>query len=299
MAMRFKRLLSLTGSETIEGPEYDMSWKVTTDSKDDGPFSVRTFIGIKYGDVYQHGTEKDVLAVCTRISEHEMLGGDLFDWQVDVHFERPPKEEAGEQSASENPIDDPIQIEWGYEERQRSTLVDIHGHPIVNPVGDPYDELIAVDDFRRTLLIVRNEKTFPKALADSLSNKLNDAPWNGYAPKTIKLKPITAVRQWNTAIGPYWAVRYEFVFAAIGETWETELVSKGFHHYSTANNAATKRRIYLPYPSQSGIESEPAVEAQLLKGDGTLWKDGDPLHTKKWETIYLADYSALNLDNVL
>ncbi len=298
MGLVRKTIVSITGSETIDGPEYEVVWKVTTDTVNDGPFTVRGYVGVAYGDQYTYKNDSDPLARCTRISERPM-GSSKVDWEVTLNYTRPPREEAGERSASDNPINDPIQVEWGYEERQRTTLVDIHGNPIVNPCGDPYDELIVVDDFRRTLTIVRNEKSFPRALADALSNKVNDAPWNSYAAKCVKIKPITAVRNWNTAIGQYFSVRYEFVMSGIDETWETELVSKGFHHYTTAGNANTKQRIYLPYPDQAGIESEPAVEAQLLLGDGTLWADGDPVHTRKWETIYLADFSQLNLDNVV
>ncbi len=171
MALVRKTLLSVVGSETIDGPEYEVVWKVTTDSVDDGPFTVRGFVGVSYGDPYSYGNDNDPLARCTRIAERAM-GSSKFDWEVTLNYTRPPREESGERSESDNPINDPIQIEWGYEERQRTTLLDIHGKPIVNPCGDPYDELIAVDDFRRTLTIVRNEKTFPRALADALSNKL-------------------------------------------------------------------------------------------------------------------------------
>ena len=290
MAFKRKQLLIITGSETIEGPEYEMVWHILTDTVDDGPFAVRTYVGYKYGDVYSYGNELDILAICTRISEQPM-GSSKVDWEVKVNFTRPPKEEAGERSESDNPLLDPPQVEWGYEDRKRTVFVDVNGKPIVNPVGDTYDELIEIDDFRRTLTVVRNEQDFPRALADALSNKTNKTPWNTYAPKTVKLKPITATRQWNTAIGAYWAVRYEFVMAAIGETWDSDLVSKGFNHYETAGDPDTKQRIL--------VDSEPSVESQLLLANGTLWKIGDPVHSKKWEVIPNADFALLDLAGVV
>ncbi|MGN6545644.1 MAG: hypothetical protein ACTHK7_11390, partial [Aureliella sp.] len=226
MALVRKRLIGITGGEDKEGPRYDLVYWVKVDSTDEGPATVRSYVGWSYGDVYTFGSETDSLARATSITE-KPIGTSRYEWEVTVSFTRPPKEDSGQ--ASENPLADPIQIEWGYEDRQIAVERDVNGTWICNAAQDRYDEIIYADDFRRLVTITRNEATFPKALADALSNKLNAAVWNGYAAKTVKLKPITASRAYNQAIGLYWVVRYEFQFAPIGGDWKRYILNAGLN----------------------------------------------------------------------
>ena len=219
-----KRLIDWTGSEGKDGPNYELKYAIKVDNEDEGPFTVRGYAGWAYGQAYANGNEIDILAVCNNIAE-KPIGTSRLDWEVTVSFSRAPTEENSE--SSENPLTDPIQIDWGYEDRQVAVERDVNGTWICNAAKDRYDEVIFADDFRRTLTMTRNEASFPKSLADSLSNRLNAAPWNGYAAKTVKLKPITASRAYNQKIGLYWVVRYEFQFAPIGGDWKRYILNAG------------------------------------------------------------------------
>lgn len=285
MALLQKRLTGWTGGEDKDGPHYDLTYAIKVSDSDEGPATVRSYAGWGYGDVYTNGDETDALAMCTSIAE-KPIGTSRVDWEVTVTFTRPPKEDSSE--SSENPLTDPIQIDWGYEDRQIAVDRDVNGDWICNAAEDRYDEVIFADDFRRTLTIVRNESSFPKSLADALSNRLNAATWNGYAAKTVKLKPITASRAYNQAIGLYWVIRYEFQFAPIDGDWKRHILNAGLNEIVSGS----KRRI-------TDDDGKPvAVPFPLTSGGSRLPVAGTPVFNS-YELLYTADFSLLNLDGVL
>ncbi len=285
MALVRKRLIEWTGGENKDGPTYELVYAITVDDVNEGPLTVRSYTGWVYGQVYTNGAETDALARCVSINE-KPVGTSRLDWLVTVSFARPATEQSGEES--ENPLTDPIQIEWGYEDRQISVERDVNGVWICNDAKDRYDEIILADDFRRTLTITRNEASFPKSLADALSNRLNAATWNGYAAKTVKLKPITASRAYNRAIGLYWVVRYEFQFAPVGGDWKRYILNAGLNEIVSGN----KRRIL-------DDEKNPVTVPYPLDATGArLAVAGTPIF-KSYELIPTANFTLLNLDGVL
>ncbi len=283
MAFQRKSLIDIFGGEDKDGPTYTLVFKVVMEAGD-GPFAVRSAVGISYGDVYSFGAETDALATAAEISE-KPVGTSRTDWTVTVVFKRAKTEDGGQES--ENPLTDPVEVEWDYEERQKVIERDVSGNRICNSAKDRYDEIIFVDDFRRLLRIRRNEASFPKSLADALSNKTNAATWNGYAAKQVKLKPIRASRAYNKAIGFYWVVSYEFQFAAIGEDWKRYILDAGLNEIVSG----TKRQMKL--------DGKPTTVPLALNGSGVqLATAGTPVYNS-YELIGTADFSLLNLNGVI
>lgn len=263
MTFLSKSLVDIYGSETKDGPAYTLVYNVRT-TGGEGPLAVRSYVGWNYGDPYSYGSETDLLAIATSIQE-KPTGTSRKDWTVTVEFTRPAKEDSSEDS--ENPLLDPIGIDWDFEERQIVTERDASGNWIKNSASDRYDEIITTDDFRRTLIITRNEATFPKALADALSNRLNVAVWNGYPAKFVKLKPIRASRAYNQAIGLYYVVRYEFHFAPIGGDWKRYILDAGLNEVVSgtkkANDARQQANRRSPCPQWKRRQARSCGNARL------------------------------------
>lgn len=286
MALVRKRLIDWSGGEDKDGPTYELVYAITVDDPNEGPFTVRSYAGWAYGQSYANGAEADALAICTSISE-KPISTSRVDWTVSVKFTTQNSENNNSED-SENPLTDPIQVEWGYEDRQIAVERDVAGNWICNSAKDRYDEVIYADDFRRTLTIVRNEAAFPKTLADSLSNKLNAATWNGYAAKTVKLKPITSSRSYNRAIGLYWVVRYEFQFAPVGGDWKRYILNAGLNEVVSGSKKRilddNNQPVVVPYP--------------LTSGGARLAVAGTPVFNS-YELLGTADFDLLNLTGAI
>jgi len=286
MAFVSKSLIDIYGSEGKDGPSYTLVYNVKT-TGGDGPFAVRGYVGWSYGAVYDIGTENDILARCTQIDAKPM-GTSRKDWQVTVQFTREQSQAGGGVEPAENPLLEPVGIDWDYEERQIAVERDVSNNWIRNSAKDRYDEIIFADDFRRTLIVTRNEATFPKALADALSNRLNAATWNGYAAKFVKLKPIRARRAYHQTIGLYYQVTYEFHFAPIGGDWKRYILDAGLNQIVSGS----KKRMLTD-------DNKPTSVPLALDGSGAkLALAGTPVFTG-WELIPTADFTLLNLNSIL
>jgi len=285
MAFVRKKLIDIRGGENKDGPTYTLTYYVKTDAAC-GPFAVRGYVGWSFGDVYSVLGESDVLARVTNMTE-EPMGTSRLDWKSTIEFTREQSSSNGGSEPVENPLMEPVGIDWGYEERQIVVERDVSGNWIRNSAKDRYDEVIYADDFRRVLTVTRNEATFPKALADALSNRVNASTWNGYAAKFVKLKPITARRAFHQAIGLYYQVTYEFHFAPIGGDWKRYMLDAGLNEVVSG----TKRRMVL--------DNKPTTVPLALDGSGVkLGLASTPVFTG-WELIPTANFALLTLDSIL
>lgn len=280
MALAYKHVLSISGSDDEKGPKYTIVYDIRTTDDLDGPGSVGDYAGWSYGDPYAWGNESDSRAKALRITV-EPVGSSKRHWRVTVEFGDPGLERP------DNPLAEPPKVEWSWEDRQYPTLRDVNGTPILNPAGDRYDEIFYADDFRRKLSITRNEASFNRVVADQLGNRLNASPWRGYAAKTVKCHPINARDEYNSFVGQYWVVQYEFTFAPIASDWKRPIVETGIHEIVTG----TKRRI------KDDDGNAVSVPVPLTAAGVKLATGGSPV-IKEWELLYTANFALLNLDAV-
>lgn len=285
MAFVRKNLIDIRGGENKDGPTYTLVYHVKTDAAC-GPFAVRGYVGWSFGDVYDILGENDVLARVTNMTE-EPIGTSRFDWKSTIEFTREQSSSNGGDEPAENPLLEPVGIDWDYEERQIVVERDVSGNWIRNSAKDRYDEVVFADDFRRVLIVTRNEATFPKSLADALSNRVNAATWNGYAAKFVKLKPIRARRAFHQAIGLYYQVTYEFHFAPIGGDWKRYILDAGLNEVVSG----TKKRMML--------DNKPTTVPLALDGSGVKLALASSPVFNSYELIPTADFSLLNLDSIL
>lgn len=280
MALARKHLISASGSEDKEGPKYTLVYDIRTTDEDDGPYTIAGYCGWSYGDAYVFGNDSDPRAVAISINSVQ-LGSNKQHWTVTIEFGDPQFEDA------ENPLDAPPEVTWDFEDRQQPVEQDAAGNWILNSAGDPFEEFVYADDFRRKLKITRNEATFPRSVADALGNRLNAATWQGYAAKLVKLQPIVADRAYHNIIGPYWVVKYDFTFAPIASDWKRYIRDTGIHEIVSGE----KRRIKLDDDSLAAVRVD-------LNGSGVrLATGGTPVY-KEFELLLTADFDLLNLGSV-
>lgn len=285
MAFLRKSLIDIRGGETDDGPTYTLVYLVKTDVAC-GPFAVRGYVGWSFGDVYSILGETDILARVTNMTE-EPIGTSRLDWKSTIEFTRGQSSSPTGGDPAENPLLEPVGIDWDYEGREVNSRRDASGNWIKNSAGELFDEYIPFEDFRRVLTVTRNEARFPRALADSLSNKVNASPWNGYAAKSVRLCPIRTRRAFHQTIGLYWQTTYEFHIARIGDTWQRIIADTGLNELISGNLV------------RAVIDGEYVVKPIALNGSGRWAGAGVSPSSITVDMYASANFSLLNLDSIL
>lgn len=163
-----------------------------------------------------------------------------FDWSSQGGF-------TGSGDAADgvsNPFAIPPQVKWSSAKFEKACTVDIHGNPIVNTVGDPFDPPVKRDDSRPILTVTQNQMTFDIGQAQSFKDTVNADTFCGFPPNSVKCADITADRQYSSDWGYYWQVTYEFeirpVIVVQGATgpvtyqygWTEQILNAGYRYAS-------------------------------------------------------------------
>jgi hypothetical protein len=289
-----------SGGEQLDGPEYEIKYLIETDDPNDGPGIVRDYAGWSYGQVYTYGNETDTRARVSSVSERQ-VGTSRLHWEVAVKFKDLTEDD---EKDPENPLNDALDISWEVEERQELATRDGSGDPILTSSFEQFEDPLYRDDFRRKLVVVRNEAVFNKTVADVLSNGVNNATWNGYAAKSVKLDPIVGKAMYHTLIGQYWQVTYRFSFAQVAGEWKQYRLQEGFFELYDISTTPKRRRIKVREPkvdasgNVTGHKWVNATTRQLLKADGTKLEDnGTPVY-KEIEVLKPVNFGLLNMNSL-
>lgn len=195
-----------TSSIGANGRQHTKTFQVTVDTKNDSWAAV-TASGIPaYGEVHPD----DLSAVVVDISSQETASTVIF--HVVVTYETQTRNFV----LSDNPLDDPVDIDWAFQAYEIGLERDVGGAPVVNSAGDAFDPPYTVDRYHPVVTIVRNEATFNPTTALSKQGKLNDdsvriaglsiSPGEG---KLIDFAGRRAYRNGRT----YWVVTYRIEFS--------------------------------------------------------------------------------------
>lgn len=148
------------------------------------------------------------------------------------------------QQPEKNPLLRPPEVSWSGQKYRKPMPADIGGTPIVNPAGDPYDPPVEADDTRLTLTISRNEAAYNAAYFADFFDAMNEDDFWGFGPLKWKCNLINGSLQFeeNTY---YWRVTYEFGLRL--ETWDEQVVARGFHKKTNVAGTYTNAAILDPY----------------------------------------------------
>lgn len=177
------------------------------------------YANISLGSAYSTSAESDLWARCTSIDAEE-VNADGCQWVVT--FEFGPFDIIRN---TENPLDAPVKIEWGWMQFEETVDEDINGNQVVNSAGDPFDPPLVRDQSRPLVTIIKNQPTFSAALVQQYKDATNSDAFGGAGPYTWKCSNITGSQEYHPACGLYWPTKYEFAFEANG--WKTEILDAG------------------------------------------------------------------------
>ena len=236
--------------------EYTRTFRVLTDDPTDGPLIVMIGSGLpQVGNAYTESSGAvDLGARCVSVDPQQDQD-DPKAWLVTIRYSTAPAAAtsglgAGGKGArggsgsdpsddSQNPLLRPAEIGWSFNRYRKpirkARLYATAGAvnpdfgtvvPVVNSAGDPFDPLPEVDDSRLILTVSRNEATFDPLFAIDYQDAVNSDLFLGAAPRQAKLN-LSAKRQWDKVIGPYYAVQYDIEFRREG--WLLSLLDAGRH----------------------------------------------------------------------
>lgn len=272
---------------------YRRVFKVSTDNASYGARKVASVLGIQRGDYYEIGVSSDPFyeidtGAFVRSINAEQLFSDTGDsddgtiWICTVEY-GPINPERAEDPGSTDPLLDEPTEEWDSEDREELIDQDRFGNPVLNSAGDRFDPPLTDDVSRSILVIERNERTFDDSIASVFRNAINLDTFRGYEPGTVKIKRITARRVYNTQIGVYFRVRYEFHINEEG--WLKRPLNAGMRQLSS--DGTTYEAIL--------VQGMPVSEPVPLDENGrALPPDGTPIFLE-FEVGKWLSFAELNL----
>lgn len=204
----------------------------------------------------------DPFARCKSVRGQSEANDDKI-WVVEATYTYDTQDESQQ---PENPLDEPPQVAWGFQQFQKVLQKDINGKALLNTADEQFDPLPEVDDSRLVLSYQRNEAYFPVALAREYQDAVNSDAFLGAPAGTVKCQNINATRQFRNDVY-FWAVSYEFHFRSDDDDWELHILNQGYR--TTLDDS---------YSIVSDQEGRPMNQPVLLDIDGQELTEGaDPI----------------------
>lgn len=188
---------------------------------------------------------------------------------------------------TENPLDQPPELEWDAVQFERTADVDVEtGLAVVNSAGDYFDPPVLRDDSRPVLRVsVNMADPLPPDLF-LLKDKVNNAPFLGWDLHCAKCSPVRARQAFHPSVpgtGLYWAVTLEIQFHE--ETWDPKILDQGLRKLDATTTPPTQKQIV--------IDGSLATAPALLDGAGGVLENGaDPVFLQ-FRVYPEADFSIL------
>ncbi len=197
------------------GKAYSQKFRIITDNQNDGQATIIAQLGYYYGQKYivgypGGGVDSDLFAYLTAI-HLDSVGEDGIEWEATFEYSWYDATTVGG-GKEQNPLDMPIEVNWGWRDYEMVIDVDVDGVPVLNTAFDPYDPPVLINDPRRTMTVVRNEATISMGLIDQYKNAINTDAWAGVNPFFAHCLGITPKNTFHQLVGWYYQVTYEFEF---------------------------------------------------------------------------------------
>ena len=196
----------------------------TTGAAGDTPVAIQKayHLGIpRKGDLYPGDSELR----CESPVNVASIG--LTLWQVSAAY-RTPRSAAGTGDQS-SPLSKPAVAAWSFSSSDVGIDEDVHGNPLANVNGEPFDPPLTRRQNDPVLTIERNEQVFDYRRAISYMAKggaTNTGTFFSAAPGTARIENITSGgRQYESGVG-YDPATYEIHFRKDG--WRRRVLSQGF-----------------------------------------------------------------------
>ncbi len=277
-----------------EGNKYTRVFRVECTGNDVGPNEAGKAVGIQLGDQYLtiNALESDQYAYCTSINSVQESTGDYLHFIVSVEYGAYSVVWAGG-GPDQNPLLQPIDVEWGWNSHEVVADIDINGNPIVNTAGDPYDPPLIEDDPRPTMSVTRNEPFIDFDLILAYRNAINNDQFSIAQPyfcRTLNIQPKSV---FHHQIGWYYQVKYEFEFLSpIGNSagningFRRTVLNQGLNALSKSDGK----------PYRVTYKGLPVTDPVLLDKDGHYDNKVQPLYNV-YQTKLELPFSQFNFDS--
>lgn len=259
-------LESVVGSEDENGPKYTASYLVTVDDPRDKASVVINSMPWRLYQVYQIGNDYDPRAFVLSANATPIKSNN-YRWAYVVEFGTP--------ASSDNPFDEPPQVEIVFAQGEKLIERDINGKAIRNTVGDRFDDVLTREDSQPILRLTRNEQNALDYM--SLRDTVNRTTWMGAARRTVKFQPPTLRSRYHKQYGTYYEKSFEMKFS--DETWRFILLNQGYYELKAgATSGAPKKRIRIKDGDGNDITTPIALThagAKLGDTDPPVWLEFD------------------------
>lgn len=274
------------GTSDREGSDSTRAWRVEVNSQADDEFSIVSQVqGTITGGIPQIGMRVE------RVNcKAEADKGWRF-WWLEVTYTNRPADTNVDDDGDDDPLNDPVEIDWDSGEGKETIRKDLDDKPIVNSAYDRFDSDPEIDVPRPVLVITKNFATFDGSTAYQYIGVVNSSEWQGAAAGTLLLRRIRARKQIRNGT-KYWPVTFEFAYDPKG--WQLDILDQGYTEvYLTTGGELKKRAIK--------VNGEDAKKAQPLNGIGFAL-DIDGLKNGTVDPVFLTfrvreekDFNQLNL----
>jgi hypothetical protein len=272
------RALSWSGQA---GRSYTQQVRVITDDPAFGPRMVAKALGFRVGASYAHplttpATEWDYTCYLQGFDCKEE-GDDGKQWLFTLNygpFNWVEQGGATTETASEGKTDPfavPPKVSFDSNKYERYVVKDARGKPVVNTVGDPFENGIKRDDSRATMKIVRHERTFNSQYVQTFKDTCNQDLFLGvYQPNTVKCTDVTAEREYQADWGYCWVVTYSFEIRELDTDpennvlypgWLEMVENKGMREWDTDGPSGSVKTVRLN-------DGSPVTKDVMLNEDG-------------------------------
>jgi len=269
------------------GSSPNLSWTVVLDGRD--PPETAAIVARQAPGIPRRGDKHpgDPFAFCRRLVP-ESLGKGQILWRVTAEYTTPGGGGAGD---STNPLDQPADVSWGFEQISQQVDEDLDKKKIITSSKEPFSQPPEITFSRPVLSISRNEARFDSALAAEFCGgrgAVNSDPFYGWPKGTVRARNISAQSQ-RAGDFAYDRVTYELVFDSAG--WLLRPLDVGFMELK-----AGKRVPIMVGDEQTG--RYPTPQAVALNPDGTVRDPALDVLSRSFRVYPEKSFSRLKLGTV-
>lgn len=246
-------------------------------------------------DMAQHPTNPSMR--CKARTASQEGGGDARSWIVTCNYDNTTSEQDAE-DAEKSPLDRRTKFHLEFTGYSRVLERDIDGNPIVNTVGDPFEDPLEEED-ERPVLVAR--KNYDASLLGPLMSLIVDYRGAVNTDEFISAPPgsvrIAKVQMGELQIEndvEFYAVSWYFEFKeeyeglspetveGTPEAWDRLVLNQGYRAYRTANDPETVYEI-------------PDKKEKKLKEDGRVFGTDEGYFYRTFRTKKRRPFSVLGL----
>jgi hypothetical protein len=275
-----------------EGTTMTRVFRVECTGNDIGPFQAAQAPGISLGDVYVSSAGPDFYqyAYCVAIRAVQESTGDYLSFLVAIEYGPYSPIWAGG-GPSQNPLLQPIDVEWAFRDQEVIADQDIFGKAITNTAGDPYDPPLVEDDPRPTLSVVRNEPAINISLLLAYRNAINSDSFAGFPPLFARCVGIQPKSVFHQFVGWYYQVTYAFEFLSPS----SQSVGINGYRRTVLNAGLNALSVVTHKPYRVTMKGIPVTEPVLLDSQG-FYQVGHVPYYNIFQTKSELPFAAFNFD---